>query len=225
MSTVSRSNPTATVIDTRPGEVRVRLGDNAELPRWYPSVLDATDISTEGVMLRINQEDMVFVPYRIDADDVGLGNVDNTSDANKPVSTQVDALFAAYKARSASSWVVVPAVSSAGDYPCTGGAGPITISGLEASTSYIVSATGFFRLWSPTAGSQVKVGFRVTGTTADYLLSADIKTYAENFLTYAIDYTVISSASGTIEITPSLRWTSGTTYGHEIGFSVVVQRA
>jgi len=62
MSEVTRSNPFATVIDTRPGEVRVRLGDGATLPRWYPSVFATTPIDTVGFMIRLNQEDMLFIP-------------------------------------------------------------------------------------------------------------------------------------------------------------------
>lgn len=49
------------------------------------------EVSAANVKLAVLHKDLINNPHSVDADDVGLGNVDNTSDLDKPVSTATQA--------------------------------------------------------------------------------------------------------------------------------------
>lgn len=56
----------AMVIATRPGEVRVRIHrDDSQPARWFPTVFASTPVGTEGVLMRVNREESLFIPVNV----------------------------------------------------------------------------------------------------------------------------------------------------------------
>jgi hypothetical protein len=103
--------------------------------------------------------------------DVGLGNVDNTSDANKPVSTAQQTALNLKANLTANAFSAAQTISSNSATALTVGANGSTNSALQVDASTASSATGV-KVTSAAAGSGVTLAAISSGSDEDVIIAA-----------------------------------------------------
>lgn len=138
-------------------------------------------------------------PHSVTKTQVGLGNVDNTSDANKPVST-AQATAIALKADAANpAFTGSLSLQELSSTPATPSSGTKKLYAKNDGKVYTLNSTG----------TETQVGAGAGGGLVNYVTNTDAETDTTGWATYA-DATGTSPVDGTGG-TPSVTWTRSTT--------------